>query len=120
MGLKARKERTRKRHGRTRKKIRGSTERPRLSVYRSNKHISAQLIDDDKHSTLCAFTSYSKEAIGKVKGSDKAGAEFVGKNIAERAIAAGVKKVVFDCGGNEYHGRVKALADAAREAGLEF
>lgn len=120
MGLKSRKERTSKRHNRARKKIRGSAERPRLSVYRSSKHICAQIIDDDKHSTLCAFTSYSKEAIGKVKGSDKAGAEFVGKNIGEQAIAAGIKTVVFDGGGNQHHGRVKALADAAREAGLEF
>lgn len=109
-----------KRHFRARKKVTGTTERPRLCVTRTNKHITAQVINDESAKTLCATGTYSKDLKGKVKGTDLAGAEAVGKAIAEKAKAAGVEKVVFDCGGNLYHGRVKALADAARKAGLSF
>ena len=103
---------------RTRGKIkRVSTDRPRLSVYRSSKNISAQIIDDKQGKTLVAASSLEKE-FGK--GSDKDAAVRIGKLIAERAVEAGVKDVVFDRGGYIFHGRVKALADAAREAGLNF
>ncbi len=92
--------------------------RPRLSVFRSGKNIYAQVIDDAQGVTLVAASSLEGE--GKTKGSDKAAAATVGKLVAERAIEKGVKDVVFDRGGYIYHGRVKALADAAREAGLNF
>ncbi len=92
--------------------------RPRLSVFRSGKNIYAQVIDDAQGVTLVAASSLEGE--GKAKGSDKAAAATVGKLVAERAIEKGVKDVVFDRGGYIYHGRVKALADAAREAGLNF
>jgi large subunit ribosomal protein L18 len=115
-----RKEKRDKRHFRARKKISGTTERPRLCVFRSNKHISAQIINDESSKTLCATGTYSKDLKGKVKGTDIAGAEAVGKAIAEQAKVSGIEKVVFDCGGNLYHGRVKALAEAARKAGLDF
>ncbi|MET0338161.1 MAG: 50S ribosomal protein L18 [Caulobacter sp.] len=92
--------------------------RPRLSVFRSGKNIYAQVIDDAQGVTLVAASSLEGE--GKAKGSDKAAAASVGKLVAERAIEKGVKDVVFDRGGYIYHGRVKALADAAREAGLNF
>jgi large subunit ribosomal protein L18 len=93
--------------------------RPRLSIFRSGKHIYAQVIDDRGHATLAAASTNEKE--GKLpKTYDVAAASSVGKKIAERAIAAGVKQVVFDRGGYIYHGRIKALADAAREGGLEF
>ena len=95
--------------------------KPRLSVFRSSKHIYAQVIDDLKGSTLAAASSLDKSLKGNIKtGADKAAAVAVGKLIAERAKAAGVSKVAFDRAGFQYHGRVKALADAAREAGLEF
>ncbi len=93
--------------------------RPRLSVHRSSKHISAQVIDDTRGVTLAAASSL-QEAAGVEKGSNKDAAATVGRLIAERAKAAGVDAVVFDRGGYLYHGRVKALADAAREAGLNF
>ncbi|WDI31002.1 50S ribosomal protein L18 [Hyphococcus flavus] len=103
---------------RTRAKLqRVSTERPRLSVFRSSKNISAQIIDDKQGKTLASATSLEKE-FGK--GSDKDAAAKVGKTLAERAAKAGVKSVVFDRGGYMYHGRVRALAEAAREAGLNF
>ncbi|WP_425408840.1 50S ribosomal protein L18 [Hyphococcus sp.] len=103
---------------RTRGKLkRVTTERPRLSVFRSSKNISAQIIDDKDGKTLAAASSLEKE-FGK--GSDKDAAAKVGKSLADRAVKAGVKNVVFDRGGYRYHGRVKALADAAREAGLNF
>lgn len=105
-----------RRHERIRKRVQGSPERPRLSVYRSLNHIYAQVIDDTKGHTLAAAASLG----GDANGGNLAGAEVVGKLIAERALAAGVTKVVFDRGGYIYHGRVKALADAAREGGLEF
>jgi large subunit ribosomal protein L18 len=95
--------------------------RPRLTVFRSERHIYAQVIDDAKGTTLAQASSAEKDVKGKVKtGADKAAAGEVGKLLAERAIKAGVKDVVFDRGGYIYHGRIKALADAAREAGLSF
>ncbi len=95
--------------------------RPRLSVFRSGKHIYAQIIDDRKHVTLASASSRDKNLRSKLKaGSDKKAAGEVGKAIAERAVAQGIKEVIFDRGGYRYHGRVKALADAAREAGLSF
>jgi large subunit ribosomal protein L18 len=95
--------------------------RPRLSVFRSGKHIYAQVIDDRKGLTLAAASSLDKDVKGKIKtGADKGAATEVGKLIAQRAIAAGVKEVVFDRGGYMYHGRVAALANAAREGGLSF
>jgi large subunit ribosomal protein L18 len=106
-------------HTRIRRKVNGSQERPRLAVFRSLKHIYAQVIDDRKGHTLASASSGEKKA-GVGSGGNVAGAKAVGKLIAERAKASGVQKVVFDRGGYLYHGRIKALADAAREAGLEF
>jgi len=103
-----------------RKRITGTTARPRLSVFRSSKHIYAQLIDDERGVTLAAASSVMPDLKGKVSGGNKDGAVAVGKAIAEAALAAGVKDVVFDRSGFRYHGRVAALADAAREAGLNF
>lgn len=95
--------------------------RPRLSVYRSSKNIYAQIIDDAAGKTLAAASTLDKDLRAAIaKGTDKAAAEAVGKAIAERAVKAGVKDVVFDRGGYLYHGRVKALADGAREGGLNF
>jgi large subunit ribosomal protein L18 len=106
-------------HKRIRAKLSGSAERPRLAVYRSLTHIYAQVIDDRAGKTLASASSHEKG--GKVKnGGNVAGAAEIGKLVAQRAIEKGVKAVVFDRGGYLYHGRVKALADAAREAGLEF
>ena len=107
-----------RRHRRVRKHVRGTVERPRLAVFRSNRHISAQVIDDVAGRTLAAASSI--EADLKGVGGNVDGATKVGTLVAERAKAAGVEKVVFDRGGNQYHGRVAAVADAAREAGLEF
>ena len=105
-----------KRHRRVRKKVIGSPERPRLAVYRSNRHIYAQVIDDVAGRTLAASSTL---ALGE--GDDpKAKAKAVGAQVAEKAKAAGVTRVTFDRGGFRYHGRVQALADGAREAGLEF
>ena len=104
-------------HFRIRQKMQGTTERPRLNVYRSLNHIYAQIIDDAKGETLLSASSLAP----KVKtGGNVAAAKEVGKLVAERAIEKGIKRVVFDRGGYLYHGRIKALADAAREAGLEF
>ncbi len=103
---------------RVRKNIFGSSERPRLSVFRSNKQIYAQIIDDEKGITLVSASSYkSKEVEGKSKSEQ---ATLVGKAVAEKAIGAGVKEVVFDRNSYQYHGRVKALAEGAREGGLIF
>lgn len=104
-------------HTRIRKRVSGSPERPRLAVYRSGQHIYAQVIDDTKGHTLVSASSLK---VDDAKGATVAGAAAVGKLIAETAKAAGIGKVVFDRGGYLYHGRVKALADAAREAGLDF
>ena len=107
---------------RVRKKLRWvSTGRPRLSVFRSSKHIYAQVIDDVKGHTLAAASSLDKDLSKNLKtGADVSAAGAVGKLVAERAVKAGVKEVVFDRGGYIYHGRVKALAEGAREAGLSF
>src|SRR5579862_5268385 len=108
-------------HVRIRKKLKGTTERPRLAVFRSTAHIYAQVIDDTKGVTLVAASSTEKPSGGKKStGGNVAAAKEIGKRIAERAKENGINKVVFDRGGYLYHGRVKALADAAREAGLEF
>ena len=104
-------------HSRIRKKVRGSAERPRLAVFRSVSHIYAQLIDDDSGRTLATASTTEKDFGGKTGGNIEA-AQQVGKTIAERAQQAGVSNVVFDRGGYVYHGRVKALLDATREAGL--
>ena len=104
-------------HSRIRKKVRGSAERPRLAVFRSLNHIYAQLIDDDSGKTLATASTAEKTLAGKTGGNIEA-AKTVGKAIAERAIKAGVSTVVYDRGGYVYHGRVKALLDATREAGL--
>ena len=108
----------RKRHKRVRGKISGTPERPRLNVFRSEKHIYAQIIDDIKGVTLCSASSVEKGFEGS--GSNKEGARKVGKAVAERAAAKGVETVVFDRGGYIYHGRVQELAEAAREGGLKF
>jgi large subunit ribosomal protein L18 len=108
-------------HRRVRVKVSGTAERPRLSVYRSVGHIYAQVIDDRGGRTIASASSVDKEVKKNLKGGGNiASAKAIGKAIAERAKAAGVVKVVFDRGGYKYHGRVKALADAAREAGLQF
>ena len=118
---KTRQERRLRRHWRIRKRIFGTPERPRLSVFRSLKHIYAQIIDDTTGRTLCAASTLDKELRGKLQGLTKTQqAAEVGKLIAKRALELGIKQVAFDRGGHKYHGRVKALADAAREAGLEF
>jgi large subunit ribosomal protein L18 len=109
----------RRRHNRVRKRVAGTTARPRLAVFRSAKHISAQVIDDVTGKTLAA-ASTTEKALRSSSGGNKTAAEAVGKLIGERAKAAGVSAVVFDRGGFLYHGRVAALADAARAAGLEF
>ncbi len=108
-----------RRRQRTRYRIGQATDRPRLSVFRSGKHIYAQVIDDRAGATLAAASSNEKEAKAS-KTWNLGAAKSVGQKIAERALAKGVKQVVFDRGGYIYHGRVKALADAAREGGLEF
>ena len=108
-----------KRHGRVRSKVSGTAERPRLNVYRSNQHIYAQLIDDVNQVTLASASTVEKdlnlESTGNVEAAQK-----IGELVAKRALEKGVKEVVFDRGGYLYHGRIKALADSAREAGLEF
>ncbi|MFA0734996.1 MAG: hypothetical protein OGMRLDGQ_001496 [Candidatus Fervidibacter sp.] len=118
---KTRQERRLRRHWRIRKRIFGTPERPRLSVFRSLKHIYAQIIDDTTGQTLCAASTLDKELREKLQGLTKTQQAIeVGKLIAKRALKLGIKQVAFDRGGHKYHGRVKALADAAREAGLEF
>ena len=108
-------------HRRIRKNLSGNPARPRLAVFRSNKHIYAQIIDDSKGTTLTAASSLDTDAKKDVKhGGNVAAAKAVGKLVAERAKAKGIDAVLFDRGGYLYHGRVKALAEAAREAGLKF
>jgi large subunit ribosomal protein L18 len=111
-------------HSRIRKRLQGTTERPRLNIYRSVEHIYAQIIDDSKGTTVVSASSLElgKLADGKthVSGGNVVAAKQVGKSIAERAKQSGIQKVVFDRGGYLYHGRIKALAEAARAAGLEF
>jgi len=118
----SRKLQTQKRHRRLRRFLIGNETRPRLSVFRSNNHIYAQVIDDDSQQTICAASTIDKEL---KEASDKLSSNcdsssLVGKLLAKRAIKKGINKVIFDRGGNLYHGRVKALAEAAREAGLKF
>jgi len=108
-----------KRKTRIRATLEGTTERPRLAVFRSNKHISVQVIDDTQGSTLVAATTQEEELKNKVGGSAE-GAKAIGGLIAKRALAKNISQVVFDRSGYLYHGRIKALADAAREAGLKF
>ena len=108
-----------KKHQRLRNRLSGTPERPRLSVFRSDKHMYAQVIDDVAGNTLCAASTLDKDAKLEITNNIEA-ARYVGKAIAEKAMAKGIKTVVFDRGGFLYHGKVQALADAAREAGLEF
>jgi large subunit ribosomal protein L18 len=110
-----------RRHARVRKRAYGTPERPRLSVFRSLQHIHAQVIDDTRGHTLVAASTLDADVQSRLGGKNKTGqAEAVGDIIAQRALAAGIKHVVFDRGGYLYHGRVKALADAARKGGLDF
>jgi large subunit ribosomal protein L18 len=104
-------------HDRIRRKLAGTTERPRLNVYRSLNHIYAQVIDDQKGETLVSASSLARKS---KTGGNVAAAKEIGKAVAEAAVKQGIKKVVFDRGGFLYHGRIKALAEAAREGGLEF
>jgi large subunit ribosomal protein L18 len=108
-------------HRRVRRTVAGTPERPRLCVYRSLGHIYAQIIDDQSQRTLVSASTVDKETRAQIKGGGNiAAAKVIGKIVAERARAAGIEKVVFDRGGYRYHGRVQALAGAAREAGLNF
>lgn len=118
----ASKESTQRRAQRVRRQLKKvAGDRPRLSVYRSSKNIYAQIIDDSKGHTLVAASTLEKDLKGSIKtGADVTAASAIGKLVAERAVKAGIKEVVFDRGPYIYHGRVKALADAAREAGLSF
>ena len=110
-----------KKHLKIRNRFSGTAERPRLAVFRSNNHMYAQVIDDSEGKTLVAASTVEKAVKSELeKTNDVDAAAYVGKVIAERAIAAGIKEVVFDRGGFIYQGKIKALADAAREAGLEF
>ena len=118
----SRKNQTQKRHKRLRRYLIGNKTRPRLAVFRSNNHIYAQVIDDDAQQTICSASTIDKEL---KEESDKLSSNcnsssIVGKLLAKRAIKKGIKQVIFERGGNLYHGRVKALADAARDAGLNF
>lgn len=110
-----------KRHKRARQRIIGTTDKPRLNVFRSIEHIYAQVVDDSTHLTIVSASTVDKEMKGKVKsGGDIEAAKLVGELVGKRAVKKGVEKVVFDRGGYQYHGRVAALADGAREAGLKF
>ena len=109
-----------RRHRRVRKKVHGTAERPRLAVFRSNKHVVAQVIDDDAGRTIAAASTAETDQRAAGSGSTVEAAARIGKLVAERARAAGVEHVVFDRGGFMFHGRIAALATAAREAGLEF
>ena len=118
----SRKLQTQKRHKRLRRYLIGNKTRPRLAVFRSNNHIYAQVIDDDAQQTICSASTIDKELREESDklSSDCRSSTVVGKLLAKRAIKKGIKQVIFDRGGNLYHGRVKALADAARDAGLNF
>jgi large subunit ribosomal protein L18 len=115
----SRKELTRRRHMRIRRRVTGTTERPRLAVFRSNQNIYAQVIDDTQHQTLAAASTL-EAGIREQGGATQTASALVGKLIAERSLDKGIKQVVFDRGGKLYHGRVAALAEAAREAGLSL
>ena len=117
----SRTERRQRKHERVRKRVKGTAVRPRLNVFRSSKHIYAQIVDDDLGQTLTAASSLSKELKGQLKtGANKAAAKAVGKLIAQKAIQKNINLVVFDRGGYLYHGRIKELAEGAREGGLKF
>ncbi len=122
MSVLSRKQQTRKRHKRLRRNLSGTKARPRLSVFRSNNHIYAQVIDDDAQSTICTASTLDKDLRSSLQtgGNTCDASVAVGELVAKRALEKGIKQVVFDRGGNLYHGRVKALANAAREAGLTF
>ena len=122
MATLSRKQKTQKRHKRLRRYLHGTEKKPRLAVFRSNNHIYAQVIDDLAQNTLCAASTLEKDFIAnsKVNASTCAASTFVGELLAKRALKKGIKQVVFDRGGSLYHGRVKALAEAARQAGLTF
>ncbi len=110
-----------RRHERIRKTVEGTPERPRLNIFRSLQHIYAQVIDDDMGQTLVSASTLDPDLRGQLEGLNKSQqAARVGKLVAQRAVAQGLKRVVFDRGGYPYHGRIKALADGAREGGLEF
>lgn len=117
----ARKESTRRRHNRIRRKVFGTPDRPRLAVFRSNQHIYVQVIDDTRHHTLVAASTLEADLRSDLpSGSTSDASAAVGKLVAQRSLEKGISQVVFDRGGNLYHGRVKALAEAAREHGLNF
>jgi large subunit ribosomal protein L18 len=120
--MKQKRERRERAHLRIRQRVRGNSERPRLSVFKSLRYISVQLIDDEKGNTLAQASSSDPEIRQQLTGSlsNKDAAKLVGETIAQRAKAKGIEKVVFDRGGYVYHGNVKTLADAAREKGLQF
>lgn len=121
MAKDSRNKRRLRRHTRVRKDVSGTPEKPRLCVFRSNSNISVQIIDDTNGKTLVAASSIDKELKPEISnGGNKEAAKKVGKAVGERAIAKGIKEVAFDRGGYLYHGRVKELADGAREAGLKF
>ncbi len=122
MAILSRKQKTQKRHKRLRRHLSGTNQRPRLAVFRSNNHIYAQVIDDIAQNTLCAASTLEKEFLSnsKVNANTCAASTAVGELLAKRALGKGIKQVVFDRGGSLYHGRVKALAEAARQAGLAF
>lgn len=121
MSVKTKQEIRARLHRRIRKHLAGNAERPRLAVFRSQAHIYAQIIDDNEGKTVCSASSTDKEFKGKAKrGADVTAAKEVGALIASRAKEKGIAQVVFDRGGFQYHGRIKALADAAREGGLKF
>jgi large subunit ribosomal protein L18 len=110
-----------KRHARVRMKVTGTAERPRLCVFRSLQHIYAQVIDDTQRHTVAAASTLDPDIKSALQDKDKSAcADLVGASVAKRALEKGVKRVIFDRGGYKYHGRIKALADAARKAGLEF
>jgi large subunit ribosomal protein L18 len=124
MKIKTKRDRRERIHLRLRKRVAGSAERPRLSVFRSEAHIYAQVIDDLAGRTIVAASSVEPavkaQLAGSARGSNRGGAGVVGKVLAERLLERGIKRVVFDRGGFLYHGRIRAVAEAAREAGLEF
>jgi large subunit ribosomal protein L18 len=124
MKIKTKRDRRERIHLRQRKRVAGSTERPRLSIFRSEAHIYAQVIDDLQGRTIAAASTVEPDVKARfdsaARGSNRAGAVVVGKVVAERLLAQGIKQVVFDRGGFLYHGRIRAVAEAAREAGLEF
>ena len=117
----SRKQSTHRRHARIRRKVFGTPERPRLAIFRSNQHIYAQVIDDTKHHTLATASTLEPDLRQELSSAaTQEASALVGKLVAERAIQQGIRQIVFDRGGKLYHGRVAALADAARSAGLDF